>query len=122
MNTVEKGKIAEAMACTFLEENGLTILDRNYRFLKSEIDIVALQAEEIVFVEVRSKTHTLFGYPEATVDKNKQKSIIQAAEAWLYERRMEGARIRFDVVSVVTEYNPGQPTQIEHFRNAFWYG
>lgn len=122
MKTVEKGKIAETMACSFLENKGHTILDRNYRFLNSEVDIVALQAEEVVFVEVRSKKNTLYGHPEATVDKNKQKSIIQAAEAWLYEKRMEGARIRFDVVAVVTDYSSDQPPQIEHFRNAFWYG
>lgn len=121
MKTVEKGKFAEDAACEFLESKGITIIDRNYRFMGHEVDAVGYQGEEIVFIEVRSKKNATFGYPEETVDKSKQKSIIQAAEAWLYEKRMEGARIRFDVVSVLTSYKGEEIPDIEHFRNAFWY-
>jgi putative endonuclease len=121
MKTVEKGRFAEDAACEYLEQSGITVIDRNHRFMGHEVDIVCYQGEEIVFVEVRSKSTIRYGYPEETVDKNKQKSIILAAEAWLYEKRMEGARIRFDVISVLTTYQDGEMHQIEHFRNAFWY-
>lgn len=121
MKTVEKGRYGEDAACDFIESKGITVIDRNYRFMGHEVDIVGFQGEEIVFVEVRSKKNSSFGFPEETVDKTKQKSIIQAAEAWLYEKRMEGARIRFDVVSVLTTYQDDDVPQIEHFRNAFWY-
>ncbi len=121
MKTIEKGRIAEDAACEYIESNGITVIDRNYRFLGHEVDIVGYQGEEIVFFEVRSKKNSIFGFPEETVDKTKQKSIIQAAEAWLYEKRMEGARIRFDVIAVLTTYEQGNIPHIEHFRNAFWY-
>jgi len=121
MKTVEKGRFGEDAACEFIESKGITVIDRNYRFMGHEVDIIGFQGEEIVFVEVRSKKNPSFGYPEETVDKAKQKSIIHAAEAWLYEKRMEGARIRFDVVSVLTNYQDDEIPQIEHFRNAFWY-
>lgn len=120
-STTEKGRFAEDIACRFLESNGYTILDRNYRFLGSEVDIVAFIENEIVFVEVRSKQSSKFGHPEETVSKSKQKAIIQAAEAWLYERRMEGARIRFDVLAILTDYSADTNQVVEHFRNAFWY-
>lgn len=121
MKTVEKGRFAEDAACEYMESKGITIIDRNYRFMGNEVDAVGYQGEEIVFIEVRSKKNAHFGYPEETVDKSKQKSIIQAAEAWLYEKRMEGARIRFDVIAVLTSYTQDETPQIEHFRNAFWY-
>jgi len=119
-STVEKGRHAEDAAATYLESNGLTIIDRNYRFMKAEVDIVAYQGQEIVFVEVRSQKSDTFGRPEETVSQAKQKQVIQAAEAWLYEKRMEGARVRFDVVSIITNYD-GNKSEITHFRNAFWY-
>lgn len=119
-STVEKGRHAEDAAVSYLESNGHTIIDRNYRFMKSEVDIVTYHGQEIVFVEVRSQKNVTFGRPEETVSQSKQKQVIQAAEAWLYEKRMEGARVRFDVVSIITKYDENEP-EITHFRNAFWY-
>jgi putative endonuclease len=119
-SSVEKGKYAEDVAANYLESNGLTVIDRNYRFMKSEVDIVAYQGNEVVFVEVRSLKSEVFGRPEETISLAKQKQVFQAAEAWLYEKRMEGARVRFDVVSVLTNYDDSEP-EITHFRNAFWY-
>lgn len=119
-SSVEKGKYAEDVAVSYLETNGITVIDRNYRFMNAEVDIVAFQENEVVFVEVRSLKSELFGRPEETINQAKQKQVFQAAEAWLYEKRMEGARVRFDVVSVLTNYDDSDPV-ITHFRNAFWY-
>jgi putative endonuclease len=119
--TVEKGREAEDIAALFLEERGLVVLDRNYRFMKAEVDIVAIQDQEVVFVEVRSLKNTRFGHPEETITELKKNLLYQAADAWLYERRMGGARMRFDVVSIVYENEEHKP-EIEYFRNAFWPG
>lgn len=118
-STVEKGKWAEDEACAFLEANGYMILDRNYRFMKAEVDIVAFIPNEIVFVEVRSLKKALFGRPEETITDKKKRLLYEGAEAWLYERKMDGARIRFDVLSVLGEHGVENP-EISHFRNAFW--
>jgi putative endonuclease len=118
-STIEKGKWAEDLACNFLEANGHTVLDRNYRFMKAEVDIVAFIPDEIVFVEVRSLKQPLFGRPEETISEKKKKLLYEGAEAWLYERKMERARVRFDVISVIGEHGKENP-EISHFRNAFW--
>lgn len=117
--TVDKGRWAEDQACTFLESGGYIVLDRNYRFMKAEVDIVAFIPDEIVFVEVRSLNRALFGRPEETITEKKKRLLYEAAEAWLYERKMERARIRFDVISVIGEHGVENP-EISHFRNAFW--
>jgi len=118
-STVEKGKWAEDHACRFLEDSGYRVLDRNYRFMKAEVDIVAFIPNEIVFVEVRSLQKTLFGRPAETISDKKKQLLYEGAEAWLYERKMDGARIRFDVISVIGDYNDENP-EIDHFKNAFW--
>lgn len=121
MKTVEKGQIAEELACRYLVKMGLKILDRNYRSKQAEVDIVAYDGKEIVFVEVRSKNSCDYGRPEETVDLNKQKSVRQASEAYIYEKRISNVGVRFDVIAVVTDYNLQQKSEITHFRNAFWY-
>lgn len=118
-STVEKGRDAEDVAAAFLEAAGVRVLDRNYRFMKSELDIVAIDGIEIVFVEVRSSKGIRYGRPEETISEAKKQQLYEGASAWLYERRMEGARIRFDVISIVWETQEKQP-EITHFRNAFW--
>jgi putative endonuclease len=118
-STAEKGRWAEDLACNWLEQHNHTILDRNYRFMRSEVDIVAFEPNEIVFVEVRSLAKALFGRPEETVSEQKKQHLYLAAEAWLHERKMEGARIRFDVISVIGPFETPNP-EITHYRNAFW--
>jgi putative endonuclease len=121
MNTFEKGRIAEELACRFLSKSGFHIVERNYRFRNSEVDIVAYDGNEIVFVEVRSKKATHFGRPEETVDLIKQKSVKKASESWIYQNRIEDVGVRFDVVAVVTDYNTESTSEITHYRNAFWH-
>jgi putative endonuclease len=111
------GKKGEDLAAQHLENKGYTILERNYHFQKAEVDLVAYYGFEIIFVEVKTRSSSQFGEPEEFVDEAKQKLIWGAAEAWLYERKMEGSPIRFDVIAVKAE----SETQfyIKHFENAF---
>jgi putative endonuclease len=117
----EIGNRGEALAAAFLEESGYRILDRNYRFERAEIDLVCLDpgadGGEIVFVEVKARSGLGFGRPEDSVTQGKQRHIAHAARAYLYERRLEGARCRFDVVSVLL-FDVQRP-RIEHFKHAF---
>lgn len=119
MKPVEVGKMGEERAAVFLESQGFTVLDRNYRFLRNEIDIVVSTDHEIVFVEVKSRRSRSFGLPEESITRQKKRNLIKVAEAWLHERRLTGARVRFDVVTVM---NPGTDQEkIEHFPAAFWF-
>lgn len=125
MATKRTGDRGEALAAAFLEKQGYRVLDRNYRFERAEIDLICFEPAEryeeggeLVFVEVKARSGLGFGRPEEAVDEEKRRHIVRATQAYLHERRLEGAPMRFDVVSVVL--CPGQEPTIEHFKNAFW--
>jgi putative endonuclease len=126
MPEVERtGALGERLAAAFLEAKGYTVLERNYRFSREEVDLVCFQPAaryedggELVFVEVKTRRGSGFGRPEEAVDVAKQRAILRVAEAYLHERRLTAALCRFDVVAVTL--GRGAP-QIEHFENAFGY-
>ena len=118
------GDRGEALAARFLEAKGYTVLERNYRYEHGELDLVCFfpaakyrAGGQVVFVEVKTRTGLDFGRPEEAVTEAKQRTLRHAAEAYLYERKLENAACRFDVVSIVLR--PAQPPEIEHFEDAF---
>ncbi len=117
------GQKGEDLAIRFLEDKGFRVMDRNYRFQRSEVDIVAFEPDEenqggeLVFVEVKTRSGLKFGSPEESVSEEKQETIVEVSRAWLHERQMEGAACRFDVVSIVLHQD--DPPTIDHYRNAF---
>lgn len=115
--TRQTGQEAEELAAAYLESKDWIVLDRNYFFEKAEVDIVATDRNYIVFVEVKMRSNTYFGHPEEYVTPAKEKNIKKAAEAWIYERKMETAVVRFDVISIVQKGNAAP--QITHFEDAF---
>lgn len=112
------GDEGEDLAAAYLESKGYTILEQNYFFERAEVDIVAYDDTCIVFVEVKRRANRVFGNPEEYVTEEKKKNIFKAAEAWLYERKMDGSPVRFDIVSIVQQDN--EAPDITHFENAFW--
>lgn len=119
--TREIGDKGEELAAAYLESKGYTILERNYHFERAEVDIVAYDNETcIVFAEVKTRSTNTFGEPEEFVDDNKIQNIYKAAEAWIYERKMEGAPVRFDIVSILQKNN--EAPDIKHFEDAFTRG
>ena len=115
--TRDIGKYGEDLAAAYLESKDWLIFDRNYSFEKAEVDIVATDRNYIIFVEVKFRTNTYFGDPEDAVTPSKVASIKKAAEAWVYERKMETAVVRFDVISIVQKAN--EAPQINHLEDAF---
>ncbi|MGM0546753.1 MAG: YraN family protein [Bacteroidota bacterium] len=114
----EIGNEAEELATAYLESKGYTIMERNYHFERAEVDIVAYNNEScIVFVEVKMRSSNNYGPPEAYVDDNKIQNVYKAAEAWIYERKMDGVPVRFDVISILQKNN--EAPDIKHFENAF---
>lgn len=118
MDHVELGKIGEEKAVSFLESRNYVVLDRNYRFLRAEVDIVASTDREIIFVEVKTRRTKTYGEPEESVNDKKKRQLLKVADAWLHERRMEGAPVRFDVITVM---HPDEVKEhIHHIEGAFW--
>lgn len=103
----------------YLESKGYTILDRNYYFEHAEVDIVAFDGSVIVFVEVKKRSGTEYGHPEDAVTEQKMKQIYKAAEAWIYERKMDGSPVRFDVISIIQKNR--ETPRIKHFEDTFHF-
>jgi putative endonuclease len=114
----EKGKIAEDAACDFLITQNYRILDRNWRFKKAEIDIIAEDPDAgiLVFVEVKSRSYTFFGEPESAVSAKKQKLISDAAAAYMEQISYNWA-VRFDIIGIV--FDNSNNLNINHFKDAY---
>ncbi|MDI6807887.1 MAG: YraN family protein [Candidatus Eisenbacteria bacterium] len=119
MEKMEKGRCAEEIAALFLLLKGYSILARNVRPGGVEIDIVALDATTLAFVEVKFRETSYFGSPANAVDWKKRKRLLKAGLAFLKERKVEAENLRFDVVSVVLE---DEGLALEHISNAFGGG
>ncbi|MEO2035671.1 MAG: YraN family protein [Planctomycetaceae bacterium] len=112
------GDKGERKAVHFLRQQGYRILERQHRHRFGEIDIIALDGHQIVFVEVKTRRTTAAGQPFEAVDLRKQKRIARAALAWLKAQHRMNQSCRFDVISIVWESANGLPV-IDHFKHAF---
>jgi putative endonuclease len=113
---ISTGKRGEELAAAYLAEAGYRIVERNYRCLFGEIDIVAEEGETLVFVEVKSRRSEAYGDPQLAVGHEKQKKISRIAMHYLEEKRLRHCPARFDVVAV--KLLPSGH-KIELIRNAF---
>ncbi len=115
----EHGDWAEDQAEAFLRQKGLEVLERNWRYKRAEVDIIAREGDILVFVEVKMKSGVSFGRPEEVVDTRKQQLLIDAAMAYMRSVGHEW-EIRFDIIGIV-----GGPTTdftLTHIRDAFFPG
>lgn len=114
-HNISLGKIGEDIAVQFLIDKGYEILERNWKAYRREIDIIAIDGKDIVFVEVKTRQTDAFGYPELAVDRKKRVHLFSAASSYYYRHHLS-LNYRFDVISII--YNYGNP-EITHFIDAF---
>jgi putative endonuclease len=102
------GKLGEDLAHRFLRRRGYTVIARNYRPPSGggEIDLIAMDAGKLVFVEVKTRSGAEFGSPEDAVDSEKRAFIERAARDYARRREVEWEQVRFDLVSVVLGHSP----------------
>lgn len=101
----EVGKIGEDLATKYLENLGYTIIERNFVARQGEIDIIARDKEELVFIEVKTRTNALYGRPVDAVNDTKQKHLISATKYYLYAKHLEDEFVRLDVIEVYLSEN-----------------
>ena len=94
------GKKGEDIATAYLKSRGYRIIQRNYKCLFGEIDIVAKDGGTIVFVEVKSRKSATFGDPQLAVGLEKQKKISRISLTYLEEKHLYPCDARFDVVAI----------------------
>jgi putative endonuclease len=116
------GRIGEGLACELLLRGGFRLLARNCRTRAGEIDIVALDAATLTFIEVKTMRTGARAGPERpilAVGPQKQRQVRRLARAWLGENvPPPHSSIRFDVIGVLLD--PGNsPVTIEHVKDAF---
>ena len=116
MSTKFWGKRGEQVAADFLERHGYAILARNYRFKRAEIDIIAQKENLMLFIEVKLRSSTRFGFPEETVSEAQAARIALAAEEYLETHDCSSKLIRFDILAISPV---GNRFRVEHFKDAF---
>jgi putative endonuclease len=114
------GRFGEQVAAEHLVAAGLTIVMRNWRCREGELDIVARDGRELVFVEVKTRSTVAFGVPSEAISRLKIARIRRLALLWMDEHRGNDGfwtSVRFDVVSVVRR--PYGLPEVHHLRGAF---
>ncbi len=98
----EIGKWGENIACQYLKENQYNILERNFLCRQGEIDIIAkdLVKNELVFIEVKTRSNFKYGNPADSVDKNKQRHMKSAIKYYIYKNGVKNIAIRIDVIEI----------------------
>ena len=117
VNTHTKGKLAEDIAYQYLKQQGLTLLAKNYRSTRGEIDLIMRDEEVTVFVEVRSRKNNRHMHTVETIDSGKRAHIIGASQEYLQNHNRSNKDIcRFDIVLLTGEPDSAD---IEWIKNAF---
>lgn len=96
---IKTGSKGENLAAEFLERKGFTVVARNYRYNRGEIDLIVQRDNWLIFVEVKTRRSSEYGEPEDFVDGLKIKKMFEAAEDYIFRFDWQG-HVRFDVVSV----------------------
>lgn len=109
------GRNGEDIAVDYLIKKGYTILERNFNCWYGEIDIIALDKKEVVFIEVKTRTNRNYGYAIEAVNNIKKKHLWKSVEYYVYSRNLENEFIRIDIVEV---YIIKGKLKINHIKNA----
>ena len=115
----KKGAEAEKSALLFLKQQGLKLLHKNFACRAGEIDLVMLDHFTLVFIEVRSRSHSRFGNAASSININKQQKIRKTAAVYLQKYRQHNHRVcRFDAISIDNHDGTGQ-NSLEWIKSAF---
>jgi putative endonuclease len=110
------GKEGERIAEQYLKRKGYKLIERNYRCVLGELDLIVLDRRVLVFVEVKTRTDHGFGSPLEAVEFRKQQKMIKVAQYFLSQKGLHQREARFDVVGIS---GPRQQPVVEHIENAF---
>lgn len=113
--SLEFGKMGEQMAARYLTDQGYIIIEHNYRRGHLEIDLIALDKDELVIVEVKCRAYDTILQPEDAVDHKKRLALIRLANEYV---KTHGRRenVRFDIVSIISN---DKCSEIKHLKNAY---
>ena len=111
------GKKGEQLAIDFLIKNDYKILEKNYRYLKAEVDIIAIKKDVLVAVEVKTRSTNFFEEPQDAVKPKKIKLMVSAIDYYVTQKELD-VEVRFDIIAIMHQQSH---TKIEHLEDAFLY-
>jgi len=118
MNHKNLGKWGELFACEYLQTKGYTILEKNWKYKRSEIDILCQKDDGVlVVVEVKTRNSDFFGDPQTFVSLGQRKTIVKVTDAYINEHNLD-VEVRCDIIAILK--NAEQET-LTHFENAFYH-
>ncbi|MCP5419245.1 MAG: YraN family protein [Gammaproteobacteria bacterium] len=115
ISNTQRGSAAETLACQFLEARGLTLVSRNYRCRLGELDLIMRDAQQLVFVEVRSRASSRYGSAAETINHSKRQRLIRTATYFL-QKNNYSLPCRFDVIAITQR---GAALDLEWIKDAF---
>ncbi len=111
------GRLGERLASDALEQQGYRVIERNFRCRSGEIDLVAEEGQDLVFVEVKTRRGTARGLPEEAVDARKARKLQEVAFGYLEKHDLPDCSWRIDVVAV--QFSPaGKLEEIRVYQHA----
>lgn len=110
------GKKGEDLAAAYLTKKGYKILERNWRSGKDEIDIIALKSDQLIIVEVKTRSTDYFGEPEEAVTLKKQMFLVRATDKYVNQFEFD-EQIRYDIISIILRPNANK---VHHIKDAFY--
>ena len=113
----ELGKKGEQMAIDYLAKKGYAIIEKNWRYLKAEVDIIAQKENTLVAVEVKTRSSDYFGDPQDFINPKKIKLLVMAMNEYVISKDLD-IEVRFDIIAILQNKNK---TTIEHIEDAFLY-
>lgn len=113
----ELGKKGEQLAVDYLINKGYTIVQRNYRFQKAEVDIIAKIKDTLAIVEVKTRSTADFGNPQDFVKPKQIQRLVKAVDEYVIVNKLD-IEVRFDIIAIVRQ---GKAFTIEHIENAFYH-
>ena len=105
----EKGEFGEQVAAMMLEKQGYEILEKNFRCRLGEVDLICKNKDQIVFVEVKTRTQDQFGAPREAIGRDKMNKIRKVAALYMMSQKVTNYQVKFDVVEIY----------LNHIENAF---
>ena len=119
VKTESLGRFGEQCAADYLEKKGYKIIERNFRCRAGEIDVIAADAEYIVFAEVKLRKNADYGEAREFVTLSKQSKVKKAALYYLSGKNL-ALQPRFDVIEVYAPSGEGGNVTVNHLENAFY--
>jgi len=117
LDSKELGKRGEQLAAKYLAKSGFKIIERNYRCRLGEVDLILSKNDQLIFVEVKTRSSIKYGQPAEAVNSKKKANYFRLATHYVSFKRLNDINLRFDVIEIM--YDADGTYKINHIPDAF---